>query len=447
MLSSYRTKCEVIGVGCTIGLLFLIVYLLWRPLPASGKGGVYESTKHGHLSVGVDRIPGEPKGDCVHCHDEHASRDGIPTPGGPYDYLLFKVNDNDLCYTCHTLQGAQEIYQGRISYENSHHGNVAEADGFNPASDKRLPSCQACHNPHGVEAGGTGQPFASLLVKWVYGLGANSSDEEFLCYGGSSGGGYCHSNNSPYASEIEAAFEGTATANPDSKSINTHHDISYNDQQTSGAKIECVDCHNVHDTNFPGSNPEDIVIADPDTGDGKIPTAGSMWPASNFLSEWCLDCHDNSFPSTVTPPTVAITDVYSTWASDVHGIGASKNPTLRAGSGYAQGDTLQCSDCHVGVAHGYYDLVPNGYDQSNQNLFQLKSTIYSKDGATPLESDEGPGITLVRVTDITSGPGGNTDPSTNAKYWCSTCHPGTMTGKSRDCLSSECHVHGVGKDF
>jgi predicted CXXCH cytochrome family protein len=400
----------------------------------------YEDTRH---EADIRRLSTEPTGDCTHCHDEHASRDGQLTQGGPHDYLLFTQNDNSLCYTspCHNSPGDRGIYEGETAYINSHHGNVNESDGLNPTSGKRLPSCQACHNPHGVEADGTGEVFSSYLVKWAYGTGINSSDEELLCFGGSSGSGYCHSDNSPYAPQTESSFEGTATASPGTtgKFMNTHHDISYEDQVYSGAKIECHDCHNDHATQVSEPGPEGIVKADPDPDDVRIPTAGSTWFDSSFLSEWCLDCHDNSFPSTVTPPNVELEDIYGAWTgmgqggdmANRHGSrDGTQQVTLREGSGYARGDILQCSDCHF-----------MGHPESN--LFQLKTRIYSKDGLTQLPSNDT--VDPYGDVQVLNVDALNDDPTTNGEYWCSTCHPnghsGSMGPEDKGCFTQQCHGH------
>ncbi len=263
-----------------------------------------------------------------------------------------------------------------------------------------------------------------LLTDLVGGETITNTEEE-LCFA-------CH-DGSPASTDIEATFSGTDTASSRSGALlNTRHDIYDADQTYSGAKIECLDCHDPHTVTSSLKN-----TADPDPTDGRVPAAGNTWAGSTLLTEFCLDCHDNSFPASVNPPTNAMTDIYQRWGGsgtkfDQHGPKDGGSVTLRSGSGYAQGDTLQCVDCHA-AGHG---------DSSYPNLYQLKSIIYSKDGTTPLPPDTsigGEDVNLVRITDVDS-----TDALTNGKAWCSTCHPSPMGGnKDKGCLSGSCHGHGT----
>ena len=59
--------------------------------------------------------------------------------------------------------------------------------------------------------------------------------------------------------------------------LNDRHDVQKSAQDISGAKIECVNCHNPH-----ADNAARRVIADPDPSDGRDPTAGSYFTGSDF---------------------------------------------------------------------------------------------------------------------------------------------------------------------
>jgi hypothetical protein len=296
----------------------------------------------------------------------------------------------------------------------------------------------ACHG--GIDGTRSGPSFDSnahgsdhgtLLSELVNGVTVGNSEEE-LCYA-------CHDGFTALT-DIEGEFAGTATytAAASGALVNSHHDVSDADQTYSGAVIECAHCHDPH-----AANAANKLLGDPDPDDGVVPAAGLSWTGSTFLSEWCLDCHDGSYPATITPPTVALTDIaleYLDTRGDQHGLDeASKNVSLRAGSGYQQGDILECTACHN---------PGHGDDESGTvypNLFNLRSIIYSKDGSTPLTPDTSwdPGNpNVVRVTDTSSG---NTDGNTNSKAWCSTCHPNPMGGnKSSGCVDGNCHNHGAG---
>ena len=130
---------------------------------------------------------------------------------------------------------------------------------------------------------------------------------------------------------------------------------------------------------------------------------------------------------------------YPDTKGDQHGAyDASRQVTLRAGSGYQRGDILECTVCH-NPGHGD-DASGTVYP----NLFNLRSIIYAADGITPLTPDSSwdPGNpNVVRMTDTSSS---NVDANTNGKAWCSTCHPDPMGGnKSSGCVDGNCHNHGA----
>jgi hypothetical protein len=298
-------------------------------------------------------------------------------------------------------------------------------------------ACMGCHG-NSDAAGGTLDPLVNAHGSGIAYLLSDTIDgetvtnfEEGLCYA-------CHDTDGLALTDIEAMFAGTETATSNSGALNnSHHDVSDADQAYSGAVIECSDCHDHHTATSSAQ-----VLSDPDPNDGRIPAADNTWTGSTFISEFCLDCHDNSFPLSVTPPTNAMVDIYDRWTdtgggdkSDQHGPSdGSNNPNLRAGSGYAKGDIMQCTDCH-NAGHGR-EAGGNTYT----NLFNLKPVIYSKDGTTPLTPDDTTNGNIVMITDTTAD---NADPLTNGKNWCSTCHPNPMGGnKDKGCLSGNCHAHG-----
>ena len=195
----------------------------------------YESTRHGNAATGIWRIADQPRGDCTHCHDEHASRDGVPTSGGPYDYLLFKPNNNNLCYTndgtgpCHA--GQIRSYFGETTFANSTHGATTSTYNGKPVG-----WCLQCHTPHGEsDAGGLFPNLNKLL-------------EDNVCWP-------CHDsfgppgavnikaqNDKQYAHDVtdfsrkhddwDEWSETSNTPNPKVSGTNRH--------------VECEDCHNDH---------------------------------------------------------------------------------------------------------------------------------------------------------------------------------------------------------
>lgn len=170
--------------------------------------GPYDSTEHGNTGTGVFRIGAEPQGDCAQCHDLHASREGVATPGGPHDYGLFASNDNNLCYDCHSLAGSNNIYQGSAAYGGSIHGTDANVYWPGPNPPSKSPSdygkCVNCHTPHGYDDG------SGLVPSQAF------AREETLCES-------CH-DGSP--SVIDIQFEMNKTYGHPTSSYSARHDPS-----------------------------------------------------------------------------------------------------------------------------------------------------------------------------------------------------------------------------
>lgn len=164
-------------------------------LPDRASSGPYTTSAHGS-SYGVDRTSlstfGYSKGNCVHCHEQHASIGGsVPAPtGGPDKYLLFDVSHTsqtvNFCFDCHTSVGSYQT--GGISINRSYSYNFGgnttagtydsdilsafnhtasgsshwldniksfalgttrqTATGSSWLLNSNLNPCDACHNPH-----------------------------------------------------------------------------------------------------------------------------------------------------------------------------------------------------------------------------------------------------------------------------------------------------------
>jgi len=126
----------------------------------------------------------------------------------------------------------------------------------------------------------------------------------------------------------------------------------------------------------------------------------------------------------VTPPSTSLANIRSTHRSDGMGAGGG-NASLKSGYGWADGDTLPCLACH-GPHPGTW--------AANQNLFQLWDAIYSKDGSTPIPSDNA-GLAY----ELTDNNVKNA--IVNGYELCNTCHTGSMGSKKSNCFS--CHYHGT----
>ncbi len=323
---------------------------------------------------------------CFQCHSfpatgSHFTSANALWPGGQYG--------SDYAYTDAT--GTEVWPPGRS-------GGVTNQ----PLPSSLVGSCLNCHWPHGWPDGNGGK-YPRLTVDL----------EERLCY-------TCHDGN-PASTDVRTHFETsnwvTAAAgwysNPN---LNSHHDVNDADQSISGAKIECVNCHDPHRV-----TPTNRLVSDPDPSDGRVPAPDQTWSGSDYQSEWCLDCHDGTFSPDVTPPSNQLMDIRGTYLRE-------ENKHTKPGGRSKKGNwrtPLPCTACHD----------PN---HKSTNLFQLREVVLDVDG-TPLPSDCGPGY---RVIDNNS-----TDQTVNGWCWCNTCHQKSMGKGKTNCFKSGCHNHGKGAKF
>jgi len=154
----------------------------------AGYAGDYADSAHGNSTYGVKRTAtGFPadytKGNCAHCHEQHASIAGdepVPdTPAGPDDYLLFSDNHVDqttnFCFDCHcgptggyqtgglvnrsysfraggwTADGLNDILEAFSSTSAHNLGNIVTAITGQWGYIANSNPCVACHNPHVVQ--------------------------------------------------------------------------------------------------------------------------------------------------------------------------------------------------------------------------------------------------------------------------------------------------------
>ena len=378
----FRIKSKDIGVAYAINSLLLILCLLWHPAPVNSTDGVYEFTKHGNATTGVERISDEPRGDCTHCHDEHASRDGVETPGGPYDYLLFNENDNNLCYTndgtgpCHASAGANEIYQGSTVYENSLHSISADMYWPGPTPSARPSSdygkCLNCHTPHGYEDG------SGLIPSQTF------SREENLCQ-------TCH-DGSP-ASDIQSEMTKIYRHPADDYSgrHNQSEDGTSSNFGSSNRHAECVDCHNPHYANSDAITPLAPDASNRNKGVSGVSVINSMagsQPSYTYIPpnvgidyeyQLCFKCHSSWTIQPGGQPDMAV--LFNINNPSYHPVeNQGKNANINPGAfvnGWLPTYLTYCTDCHtsdntlVRGPHGSqynYILKQNYFASSNSRI-------------------------------------------------------------------------------
>ncbi len=364
----------------------------------------------------------------------------IKRTGNGNGYLLnqamHKTPRNNLCTNCHSLNlirdpsdttqigshftstnalwpGGQ--YGSDYAYSDLNGNLLPPARKNEATTNSPLPSylrnsCFNCHFPHGWNIPNTTQKYAKLLV----------DKEEFLCF-------TCHDIDGPSTKNIKSKFDNpirwvtAAVGRGNNLNLNDRHDIQDEAQTRSKAKIECTDCHDIHRAN--GTMP---LKKDPDPTDGRVPGTGQVLPGADFLTEWCLDCHDGSFPPTVTPPQVSLVNIRNAYLNnDAHGADIG-GPKLKSGYGWASNQIVPCSACHEKKHMSY-----------KHELFQVRDTIFSRDGTTPIPDDDGQ---LGNGYDILDNNVLNTE--INGYDFCNTCHTGSMGSNRTNCFASGCHTHG-----
>lgn len=376
--------------------------------------------------------------------------------------------DTTDCNVCHdqTLHA-----QGTVRLKNVDNGADTIVLGGDPATDPTWADsltrfCLACHDPAGS---GPAQPFSDLQTPptidstaWVasshnaggrscFGDGtsgchatghgsekrklgalnagtaptAPAQEEEGICFN-------CHDSNGPSSIDMQSLFSQTVgwvteavRAGGDTTSLrNDRHDVQDSIQATSGAQIECTDCHDPHTAT--SALPYRL---DPDATDGRQPGTGQVRSGADTLTEFCLDCHDGSLPTGVSEPagTGYLTNIMQTDSSDGMGMGAG-NANLMTGIGWADSDTMPCFACHeVHVSPDFF----HGLD-----------TLKAKDG-TPLPwydiSKQGDTLQTVWNYSITDNSLNNS--LINGYYWCNACHDQSMGDNKTNCFA--CHFHGT----
>jgi len=194
--------------GLNVTVVLIMVFFLASPT----LGGTYRDSAHGNATYGVNRSALDGKyfsyavGNCAHCHEMHASIDGVePAPSiGPAPHALFADDFNDariqnpyqesdnFCFYCHNESTGQQVLNRDYSVTFGG-GNIASGPqsimaAFNQTSYHNLYDvwsflntdpkysawfanvgnpCSACHDSHlarrNWDSGQPGFPLVSAI--------------------------------------------------------------------------------------------------------------------------------------------------------------------------------------------------------------------------------------------------------------------------------------------
>lgn len=338
-------------------------------------------------------------------------------PGSGGDFFEINVNSTLVAtYSAARTDPADMIRDDLLADINGgSHGQPVSAEAVGPIGIAVKPN-DACTS-FTIDLGGTGAGFMTLTP------GVRAAN--YVCL-------ECHDADGPATRNVAAEFSIPGDwKNPLDSWLNHNHDIKL--------AMDCTDCHDPHGPNglgFADTDPRRTLHADPDPTDAWAPgpiTGGTLWTTgvtpSTWLSEWCLSCHDGSFPASIRPP-LNLTNIYDVWlnpaATDVnqHGIAVS-GADMTVASGYPDGGggantILNCEACHIA-----------GHD-ANAKLFQTRLNPLDASG-NPILVSENYG-TAVKEIDFANG----TSRETLAGSWCTACHQTDMGKNTCD----NCHKHG-----
>ncbi len=376
--------------------------------------------------------------DCVVCHDQSQHQQGnvrlsnVDYPAVPDSSVVLTGDPNSsdseaallvkFCLACHDADGANG---DATPFSDNVSVPAVDAAAWSAASHNSSSPQVSCYGDgsFGCHASGHGSEKQNLLAPGgvAPSAPANSEEEEGFCFN-------CHDSDGPATADVQTQFNSVIqwvtdiVGDYNNTNLNDRHDVQYAAQDTSGAKIECTDCHNPHTAT--ASQP---FMTDPDPSDGRTPGTGQVMSGASLMTEFCLDCHDGGYPSAITPPTTLLDTIRDTWLTDAMGAGGG-NATLISGIGWADNDTMPCLACHNPHVTG--------------NFFHAADTVYSKDGSTALwyyvKNKQGAVIDSLIPT-ITDNSVNQTD--INGYAWCNTCHDNSMGDKKTNCF--ECHYHGT----
>jgi predicted CXXCH cytochrome family protein len=336
------------------------VFCLLTSAICLAENGAFPSTKHGDPINGPQRMMNEARGECCQCHP-HTVDPMSPT----YEFSLFAPNDNNLCFTCHSIGSEDGIFQGNATWQQSSHAQT------NSGIDSG--KCINCHDPHGVKD-------ATGVIPAM--LSGREPDLCLSCHDGSKAPDIKDQLTKPYWHGMLArGTHDTHEGGDPSKfaavpSQNRH--------------VQCSDCHNSHLAAKGGIAPDPPAASPLLSGVSRIQVSNSaagMAPTYTYRPaddpsaaneyEICFKCHSSwtAQPSGQTDFALVTNPNNPSY----HPIqAAGKNPKIDRNAfvnGYAPDSILTCTSCH-----GTDDPIVKGpHGSTYQHLLKKQSGTTSKD--------------------------------------------------------------------
>ncbi|MBU2537799.1 MAG: hypothetical protein KKH22_05125 [Proteobacteria bacterium] len=390
--------------GIHILAFFFVLYF-----PLSVFAGDYRNSSHGNATTGVDRSSIDTKyttfskGNCAHCHEQHASLAGIepnPVSGAASPYAVF-ANEENLCFECHDVGGpAKTDIKSQYQKTNKHPKLTDPAtEGIHRPWEKtstdftgayRHAECTDCHNPHAATAANpifnvTGvnpaNGSAGSLPTFTFVTVTDRDQQYKVCF-------KCHSNWTATTRLTAAQFnpandsfhwvekDKLATYTPNSSSgkgiyytakfnltsapvMMPRTSFSYTDANLRVLALRCSDCHGADSsTALTPKGPHGSSVAKI----LKVPVGSTytVWgPTADMNNAWCFNCHSRAPFTDRRDTSSGMSD-----RSSLH----EKHATKAAGEGG------RCVDCHLLSPHGQ-----SAVGTTNQRQHLLNPAIFREE--------------------------------------------------------------------
>lgn len=362
-------------------------------------------------------------GGCVDCHS--FEQGSLPRRAAAGEFPAQDVHahyggdlDDADCIVCHSIDTHKNGYVELLHPDGGDLFSFQQPTDL--SSDPDLSTfCAACHDadgatrlPNPLDPFGNGNAAPDVATKFSGTLQWNEEYGDF-CFG------------------TEGSLRG----------VNSHHDISDDDQAFSGAKLECLDCHGSHTVSQTQPTIDPFNTAAP-------------WEGTD--NGFCLACHAGGFgpldpdlPPNVLAPAIALRGIDScdyveapwyvdySWTSSMHGPNSKRGWNGYSGALAYDMDCMVCHDPHGSRT----DTNPAG------NPYLIRDTVdgtqYVDDGVRTLGFNGPPWDTFGTFnTDVVVSITGL---EVSLDQLCVTCHSGWLTAYDwhdycNGCQT--CHAHG-----
>mgnify|MGYP005857692759 CR=1 FL=1 len=324
--------------------IFCVCCLYWM-VPLSSVAGDYTESAHGDSTAGVERtstaLSDYSRGNCAHCHEQHASIAGsepVPDEGTPSSFAVFSIpfktsvttkpyaRSDVFCFQCHASTGSLQS-GGVVNYDY--------AKTFGGATGGEASIMDQFNQPNV-----TGGSYHNLYDIWKYAKDNFSffTEDSSPCVA-------CHNPHNARRNKEHVTDPSYAAISKPTDHSNLWGDDEGEQMDDFAAKYQEPYHYHSTTTYEPGG-----------VADGQ--DDGSLTPDYDSL---CLDCHFEAIYSTTLGRYVVAIDWSTTGgdaatAGDKHGHNdATEDVVSRPPYNSEPGFVLSCLNCHE--AHG----SPNGY--------------------------------------------------------------------------------------